>query len=75
MMTKAELAFSALDRDNKDNLVNMNIFKHQGKILILSFQDQGSNVNIGVAEDILCKSMEFVTRYCRAISLRKISRN
>ena len=25
MMTKAELAFSALDRDNKDNLVNINI--------------------------------------------------
>ena len=33
MMTKAELAFSALDRDNKDNLVNIN-------------QQQDININI-----------------------------
>ena len=31
MMTKAELAFSALDRDNKDNLVNINILTPPSK--------------------------------------------
>ena len=69
MMTKAELAFSALDRDNKDNLVNIN-------------QQQDKNINITkelnvffVAEKILGPCTDFVTRYCRAISLRKISRN
>ena len=56
MMTKAELAFSALDRDNKENLVDINI-----SIL---------NINICEAEIILC-----LTRYSRATSLKKISRN
>ena len=62
MMTKAELAFSALDRDNKDNLVNINISAARNKYYYLEETSRGLG-------------MDFVTRYCRAISLRKISRN